>query len=196
MFKRNNFKSLGLGISYAPQRKLFIGGIVGGAVGALGGLFGGMSKNKMIKQQIAALEKKKKENEDWYNRRYNEDPTQRADAQRLLTMQAERMKRANRAAAGTAAVMGGTDESVALQKEAGNKAMADTVSQIAVAGEARKDAIENQYQAKNDAYDEKIQNLEMQKQGFGDIASSMIGGAASGVSAGMGISGLLGGKKE
>lgn len=153
----------------------------------LGGLFGGLSKNAMIKRQIEAVEKKKKENEDWFNRRYNEDATQRADAQRLLTMQEERMKKANRSAAGTAAVMGGTDEGVALAKEAGNKAMADTISQIAVAGEKRKDAIENQYQTKNDAYDEKIQNLESQKQGFGDILSGMIGGAASGAGAGLGL---------
>ena len=194
MFKRIHFKSIGLG--YAPQRKMFIGGIVGGAAGALGGLFGGLSKNAMLRKQIAAIEDKKKENQNWYDRRYNEDATQRADAQRLLTQTEERFKKANKAAAGTAAVMGGTDESVAQTKAAGNQAMADAVSQIAVAGEKRKDAIEQQYMAKKDNYDEQIRNLEAQKQGFGDIASGMLGGAASGVSSGLGIDNLIGKKGE
>lgn len=173
-----------------------IGGIIGGAAGALGGLFGGLSKNAMLRKQIAAIEAKKKENQNWYDRRYNEDATQRADAQRMLTIMEDRLKQRNKAAAGTAAVMGGTDESVAQEKEAGNKAMADTVSQIAVAGEKRKDAIEQQYMAKNDALDEQKRALEAQKAGFGDIASGMLGGAESGVSKGLGIDNLIGKKSS
>ena len=32
-----------------------LGGIIGGAAGALGGIFGGISKNKMLKKQMAMI---------------------------------------------------------------------------------------------------------------------------------------------
>ena len=32
-----------------------LGGIIGGASGALGGIFGGISKNKMLKKQMAMI---------------------------------------------------------------------------------------------------------------------------------------------
>ena len=41
-----------------------LGGIIGGAAGALGGIFGGISKNKMIKQQMAMINEQKRENQD------------------------------------------------------------------------------------------------------------------------------------
>lgn len=118
-------------------------------MGAVGSIFGGMAASKAMKEanrgREAALEEQRKKNQDWFDRRYNEDATQRADAQRVLTMTEESIRRRNRAAAGTQAVMGGTEESVAAAKEANNKALADAASRIAAAGEARKDAIEQQY---------------------------------------------------
>ncbi|MDY2778383.1 MAG: hypothetical protein SOU82_00805, partial [Alloprevotella sp.] len=145
-----------------------LGSIIGAAGGALGGVFGGLSKNRMLKDQIAAVEAKKRENQDWYDRRYNEDSTQRADAQAMLTQTAEAIKGRNRQAAGVAAVTGGTEESVAATKAANAQAMADATSSIVQAGEARKDSIEKQYRAANDAYDEQIRSLKSQKQGVLD----------------------------
>lgn len=163
-----------------------LGSIVGGAVGALGGVLGGLGKNDAIKKQMEMIAKQQRENQDWYDRRYNEDATQRADAQRLLSITEENIKKRNRAAAGTAAVMGGTGESVAAEKEANSKAMADAVSQINAAGEARKDQIENQYMARKNQLDNAMRELEGQKSSTLDIISQGLGGVASGMSLGVG----------
>lgn len=135
---------------------------------------------------MAMVAQQQRENQDWYDRRYNEDATQRADAQRLLSITEDSIKKRNRAAAGTAAVMGGTNESIAAEKEAGNKAMADAVSQINAAGEQRKDQIENQYMARKDQLNNAMRELEGQKSSALDIIGQGIGGAASGVGLGLG----------
>lgn len=164
-----------------------LGAIIGGAVGAAGGILGGISKNNAIKKQMQMVAQQQRENQDWYDRRYNEDATQRADAQRLLTLTEESIKKRNKAAAGRAAVMGGTDESVAAEKEANSKALADTTSQIAAAGEARKDRIENQYMARKEQLNSAMRDLEGQKSSTLDLISQGLGGAANGASLGLGM---------
>lgn len=164
-----------------------LGGIIGGATGALGGIFGGISKNKMLKKQMAMINEQKRENQDWYDRRYNEDATQRADAQAILTKTADMIKQRNRQSAGTQAVMGGTEESVAAAKEANAKALSDATSQIAVAGAQRKDQIEGQYRERKQQLDETLRMLEGQKQSAFDIASNAVGGAVNGFANGMGL---------
>lgn len=164
-----------------------LGGIIGGAAGALGGIFGGISKNKMLKKQMAMIKEQKRENQDWYDRRYNEDATQRADAQAILTQTADMIRRRNQQSAGAQAVMGGTEESAAAAKEANAKALSDATSQIAVAGAQRKDQIEGQYRERQHELDEKLRELQGQKQSALDIASGAIGGAASGFASGMGL---------
>lgn len=124
-----------------------IGGLVGSAMKLAGAIGGGIAARKAAREQSKRLDQQMQENQDWYDRRYNEDATQRADAQRLLTMTEEAIKNRNRQAASAAAVMGGTTESVAAQKAANNAALADTVSQIAADAASRKDAIEGQYMA-------------------------------------------------
>ena len=162
-----------------------LGGIIGGAAGAAGNIFGGISKNRMLKKQMAMIKEQQKANQDWYDRRFNEDATQRADAQAMLTQKAEAIRERNRQAAGSAAVMGGTEESVAATKAANAKAMADATSSIVRAGEQRKDSIEQQYLARNDAYNEQLRQLQGQKQGILDIAGGALGGAAGGFASGM-----------
>ena len=164
-----------------------IGGILGAAAGAAGGILGGIGRNKMLRKQQEMVNQQKAENQNWYDRRYNEDATQRADAQRILAMTAEAIRNRNRSAAGSAAVMGGTGESVAAEKAANARAMADAASQIAVNGDARKDQIESQYMSRKGALDEQLRELEGQKQSGWDIASNAVGGAFDGFAKGMGL---------
>lgn len=156
-------------------------GILGGAMGLAGGLLGGIARRRAMRKNLGMLEDKKNENADWYNRRYNEDATQRADAQRVLAATEEAIMNRNRAAAGQAAVTGGTEESVAATKAANANALADATSSIAAAGEARKDAVENTYMSKNDALDEKIRETKTGMPSVLDIAAGGIGGAANGL---------------
>lgn len=128
-----------------------------------GSIFGGLKASQAMKQVQKNLEKQQRENQDWYDRRYNEDATQRADAQRMLTMTMDAIRDRNRAAAGTQAVMGGTEESVAATKAANANALADTAAQIAVAGANRKDNIESQYITRKGAINDKLNNLQQQK---------------------------------
>lgn len=122
---------VGLGLSAASS--------IGNAI------FGGISANKQKREQLKSLRKQQRENRDWYNRRYNEDATQRADVQRMLSRTNEAIAERNRAAAGKQRVIGGTDASLASTQQANAEAMGDALSTVAANAEARKDNIEAQY---------------------------------------------------
>lgn len=156
-------------------------GLIGAAVGAAGSIFGGISASKAMKRMKKNVEAQRKANQDWYDRRYNEDATQRVDAQRILTQTEQSIKNRNQQAAGAQAVMGGTDESTAAAKAANNQALADATSQIAVNADARKDQTEQTYRAKDDEYVNQLNAIEQGKvqaiagavQGVASAASSM-----------------------
>lgn len=162
-----------------------IGSLVGAGLSAVGSIFGGISASKAMKKVKNNLENQKRENQDWYDRRYNEDATQRADAQRILSKTEESIRNRNRQAAGSAAVMGGTEESVAAAKAANNAALADAAATIAANADARKDQIEAQYQQKKAQVDDALNNLEMKK---AQAISSAVQGVAQ---AGAGIAGAF-----
>lgn len=149
-------------------------GLLGTAIGAAGAIFGGISASKAMKNVKNNIVAQREKNDDWYNRRYNEDATQRADAQRILQQTEESIKQRNKAAAGTQAVMGGTDESVAATKAANAQALADATSQIAANADARKDNIEATYLANDNAYMDELNKMEVGK-------AQAIGKAAEGV---------------
>lgn len=156
-------------------------GLIGAAVGAAGSIFGGIAASKAIKKQKRMIQSQLKENQDWYDRRYNEDATQKADAQALLTQTEESIKNRNRAAAGAQAVMGGTDESTAAAKAANNKALTDAVSNINAAAVQEKSNIENKYLDTKSNLNSQLQQLEGQRgqaisqaiQGVSGVASNM-----------------------
>lgn len=156
-------------------------GLIGSAVGAAAGIAGGIFQARAMKKIKKNIEAQRKKNQDWYDRRYNEDATQRADAQRILTMTEESIKQRNQQAAGSAAVMGGTDESVAAAKAANNQALADATSQIAAQADARKDNIEQTYMQNDNNFANQLNQLQQQQadsigqaiQGVGQVASSM-----------------------
>lgn len=162
-----------------------VGSLVGAGLSAVGSIFGGISASKAMKKVKKNLQAQKQANQDWYDRRYNEDATQRADAQRILTKTEESIRNRNRQAAGAQAVMGGTEESVAAAKAANNQALADATSQIAVNAEARKDQIEQTYQQRDAQINDALNNLEINK---AQAISSAVQGVAQ---AGAGIAGAF-----
>lgn len=162
-----------------------IGSIAGGALGAAGSIFGGISASKAMRRVKKNLQAQKEANQNWYDRRYNEDATQRADAQRILTQTEESIRNRNRQAAGAQAVMGGTDESTAAAKAANAQALADATSQIAVNAENRKDQIEQTYQQRDLQINEALNNLEINK---AQAISQAVQGVAK---AGAGIAGAF-----
>lgn len=140
-----------------------IGGIIAAASTIGSSIYSGIKSAKANRQRKQELLREKAENNAWYNRRYNEDATQRADAQRLLRLTQEAIRNRNKQVAGTQAVVGGTEESVAAEKEANAKAMSDTASAIAAQGEARKDNIEESYRNQNRMLNNELGNMEAQR---------------------------------
>lgn len=140
-----------------------LGGAIGAGLGAVGSIFGGISASKAMKRVKKNLQEQQQKNKDWYNRRYNEDATQRADAQAILAKTEASIRNRNKQAAGIQAVMGGTEESVAAAKAANNEALAHATTNIAVNGEARKDAIEGQYLQTDANIQQQLNDLEQKK---------------------------------
>lgn len=140
-----------------------LGSLLGAGMSAVGSVFGGIAASKAMKKVKGSLESQKRANEAWFNRRYNEDATQRADAQRILSRTEDMIRSRNKQAEGVQAVMGGTEESVAAAKSANSQAMAEAASQIAVNAAARKDQLEGQYQQRDAALDSQLNQMEVNK---------------------------------
>ena len=171
-----------------------LGSLIGAGLGVASSIFGGISARKARRKQDRMLAQQEKENQAWYDRKYNEDPTKRSDTVRLLTQMQEQIKNRNKAAKGRQAVMGGTEDSTTAVKEANNKTLADTTSQIVAANESRKDAIEGQYQARKNAIQNKRMGLEAEKAaGTASVAAGVAGTAANIAAT---IDGGLGGVKK
>lgn len=139
------------------------GAIAGGLLSLGSSIYGGWQANKASKKANQMIEDMKTENQSWYDRKYNEDATQRADAQNLLRLTEENIKKRNRQASGTNAVIGGSTETAAAMKEANNQALANTTASIVAGNEARKDAIEQQYQQNKNALTQQQVAVEQQK---------------------------------
>ena len=119
--------------------------LIGAAGSILGNVLQRNAQKRAYQRQQESLERDAADNAAWYNRRYYEDATQRADTQRALAQARETFRASNRAAMGRNAVMGGTNAQAAAAKEASNEAYADMVSQAAAAAETRKDQVEDAY---------------------------------------------------
>lgn len=142
-----------------------IGSLINTAVKGIGTVFG-LSKAANAMNQAADIYKQGKK--DAYTDRdrfYNEDYTQRADAQRMLALTSERLKEGRLAADRVAGVMGGPSESSSRFAEDAIKAQADTAADIAVAGARRKDEIQDAFQKRKEAYDMAEANLAKERAG-------------------------------
>lgn len=152
-----------------------IGAIIGAATAIGSSIFSGIKSAQAARKKKKQLAREKAENEAWYSRRYNEDATQRADAQRLLRQTQEAIRNRNREAAGTQAVVGGTEESVAATKEANAKAMSDTASAIAAQGEARKEQVEESYRNQDRTINKELGEMESERaQNIADTGAQAI----------------------
>ena len=157
-----------------------IGALIGAGLSIASSIAGGIANRKARKKQEQMLAQQQRENQAWYDRKYNEDPTKRADTVRLLTQMQEQIKNRNRAAKGRQAVMGGTEDSTTAVKEANNKTLADTTSQIVAANEARKDNIEQQYQQnKRSILGQQMQMEADKAAGTANVAAGVAGTAAN-----------------
>ena len=171
-----------------------IGSLIGAGLGLVSSIAGGIANRNARRKQEQMLAQQQRENQAWYDRKYNEDPTKRADTVRLLTQMQEQIKNRNRAAKGRQAVMGGTEDSTTAVKEANNKTIADTTSQIVAANEARKDAIERQYQQNKRSI--QGQQMQMEAEKSADTANVVAGVAGTAANIAATLDAGMGGAKK
>lgn len=167
-----------------------IGALIGAGLSVASSIAGGIANRKARRKQEQMIAQQQKENQAWYDRKYNEDPTKRADTVRLLTQMQEQIKNRNKAAKGRQAVMGGTEDSTTAVKEANNKTLADTTSQIVAANDARKDNIENQYRVRKNQLQNQQMGLDAEK--AADTANAVAGVAGTAANIAAAIDGGLG----
>lgn len=163
------------------------GAIIGAVTSIGGGIASAIGANKARKIQEQELKQREERQAATYARRINQDYTQRADAQRMLKITRDALKQRAEAAAGRQAVMGLTDSGLAAEREMAENVMADTASQIAAAGEAQKDAIEQQYEQQQAENSKERVNIAAGKaaatgqavgqmvQGVGQVAGALTG---------------------
>ena len=160
-----------------------LGALIGAGLGLASSIAGGIANRKARRKQEQMIAQQQEENQAWYDRTYNADPTKRADTVRLLTQMQEQIKNRNKAAKGRQAVMGGTEDSTTAVKEANNKTLADTTSQIVAANDARKDSIEQQYRERKNQLQNKEMGLEAEKAADTANAVAGVAGTAANIAA-------------
>lgn len=160
-----------------------------GAIAAAASTGGGIIKTRRARQQQRKLQQQldaqKEENQAWYNRRYYEDATQRADNQRLLTQARRTLLNSSKGLAGQSRVQGLSNAAVAAQKEAANESYAGIVSGVAANAAAQKDNIEASYrqrqqqlgtqqmQADQQRYDNNMAAIDTAVQGINTAAQAV-----------------------
>ncbi len=159
------------------------GAIIAAGISAATAIAGGITKANARKRADQRIDDLARQEQDTYDRRYNERATERADAQQLLTNVEERIKQRNKAIAGRSAVMGGTNEAAAVEKEANNRLLADAVGQINAQGASRQDALDAQHMKALSAFTDAKVNSDLAKaqatgeaiQAAGNVASQIAG---------------------
>ena len=155
-----------------------------GGVAALGSaIYGGIKSANANNKARDLIQQQRRDNRDWYNLRMSQDYTQRADVQAAIKRQRELLKEQYQRAKATNVVAGGTDEALALQQQAANKSVSDTMTDIAAQAANYKDNVERQYRAQDAALNQQeVQNYQQQ-------AAQTAQAASQGVNAGLGVLG-------
>lgn len=155
-----------------------IGTAISAGVGAASAIFGGIKNAREARKQRRLLKEQEAAEKAWYDREYNTDNTQRASAQRLITMTQDSIRKRNQAAAGQSAVMGGT-AAAAATREQNNNAIAQTASNINAQGMAQRDAIEHQHLANTQNFSNRRMQMSQQQQANTAAAIQGVGQAAA-----------------
>lgn len=163
-----------------------VGAIIGTAAQVGSSIYGAIKSSQANKRAEDLLRNQRDENRKWYEERMAQDYTQRADVQNVLRKQRELFQEQYNRARATNVVAGGTDESLALQQAGANETMGETMADVAANAADYKDAVEEQYRAKDAALDQQEVAIEQNKAQQIANAAGQMGSAVSGlVSGGM-----------
>lgn len=156
-----------------------IGSAVGGVAGIAGGFFAGNALNKGFEEQQKLYNQRLTDVKAHRDKVYYQDPTQTADNQAALTQARELLNEQTKRTAGSNAVTGGTDESVALQKAQATQAVGQMLQHQAASGEAKKEQAYQAAESQIDAFTKYLADSKLQQAHGKAQAISQAAGAFS-----------------
>lgn len=145
------------------EKKEWVLGAASLALGVGSSLFGANKAKKAARRAQAENQYRTNAEKAWYDKNYNTDYLDTKAGSNLLRRAQEVQDEYIRKADGAAAVGGGTAASVAQAKESANKAMGDTIANIAAQDTSRKQHVEDAHLANTQQLSRERQQIEQQK---------------------------------
>lgn len=145
------------------EKKEWVLGAASLALGVGSSLFGANKAKKAARRAQAENQYRTNAEKAWYDKNYNTDYLDTKAGQNLMRRAQEVQDEYIRKADGAAAVGGGTAASVAQAKESANKAMGDTIANIAAQDTSRKQQIEDAHLQNTQQLSRERQQIEQQK---------------------------------
>lgn len=144
------------------EKKEWVLGAASLALGIGSSLFGANKAKKAARRAQAENQYRTNAEKAWYDKNYNTDYLDTKAGSNLLRRAQEVQDEYIRKADGAAAVGGGTAASVAQAKESANKAMGDTIANIAAKDTARKQDVEDTHLTNTQKLSRERQKIEQQ----------------------------------
>lgn len=157
--------------------------IIGGVTALGSAIYGAMRSSKANNNARRLIQQQRDDNNRWYNTKLSQDYTQRADVQNAINRQRELLNEQYRRANAAGTVSGATDQSIALQKEAANRSLAQATADLGAQSAAYNDNIEQQYRAQDAALNQQQAQSEQQQ------AAQTAAAASQAVNAGVNLVG-------
>lgn len=159
------------------------GGLLGGAITAVGGSLAARARNQGYNDFIKMYQNRMQQVKDHRDNLYYQDPTQSAENQAAVTNAQKVLDNATETAKNTNIVSGGSDEAVALSKQAAQEQVGNIMQQAAVQGAQTKENVWNTADSQIDTMTNYIAAAKKEKalstaQGITDAAGGLAGAAS------------------
>lgn len=159
------------------------GGLLGGAITAVGGSLAARARNQGYNEFIKMYQNRMQQVKDHRDNLYYQDSTQSAENQVAVTNAQKVLDNATETAKNTNIVSGGSDEAVALSKQAAQEQVGNIMQQAAVQGAQTKENVWNTADSQIDSMTNYIAAAKKEKalstaQGITDATGALAGAAS------------------
>ena len=160
------------------------GGLLGGAITAVGGSLAARARNQGYNEFIKMYQNRMQQVKDHRDNLYYQDPTQSAENQVAVTNAQKVLDNATATAKNTNIVSGGSDEAVALSKQAAQEQVGNIMQQAAVQGAQTKENVWNTADSQIDQMTNYIATAKKEKalstaNGIADAVGGLAGAASA-----------------
>ena len=160
-----------------------IGSIAGGVTSAIGGALAAKARNKGYNDYINMFQDRMQQVKDHRDNLYYQDPTQTAENQAAVTNAQKVLDNATQTAKNTNIVSGGSDESVALSKQAAQDQVGKILQDAAIQGAQQKENTWNNADSQIDTFTNYIATAKKEKalstaKGITDATSGLANAAS------------------